>query len=202
MNKFIAAILSCLFISCTLSENLNQPSNKENSSTKNQKSSNSLVEYCKTASCRKNVRFRLKKKDGTYFEFSSKLAPPVIQPSFISIFPEETIYIEADKGKNGPINLVHVTENKNPKKTIVFNFTKDKKLGKGYSMVLKVHNPFSKPLRYNLGIMPIDSEKLFKTSSCPVIAGGFVYELWSYPIFQIVVAKLRFLNKGDDFGCK
>ncbi len=170
----------------------------------NQKQSrpDSFIDYCNEAPCRRNVIIHLMQKDGTIFEYESKLDPPVIQPSFISIYAGETIFIEADEGEHSPINLIHVSENTKPEKTIVYKFEQRADMGNGYDMVLTVHNPFSKPLRYNMGIMPLESDRLYKTSSCPVMAKGDCFEHWPFPIFQIAVANMRFLEKGDDFSCR
>ena len=159
-----------------------------------------LKEYCETAPCRKNMQFKLKKKDGTYFEYTAELTPPVVQPEFILIFPEETLFIEATEGKNAPIELKSVPENTHPERTIVFKFNQGDDAKTDTSMFLTVHNPFSRPLRYNLAMTPLEqqSKGLYKTSSCPVMAEGQVFEHWPYPIFQLIVSNMHFLKKSDD----
>ncbi|MCI5123551.1 MAG: hypothetical protein D3925_03510 [Candidatus Electrothrix sp. AR5] len=161
-----------------------------------------LEEYCKTAPCRKNNSFKLRKKDGTYFEYTSELDPPVVQPEFILIFPEEELFIEATEGKDAPLDFKHVPQNSQPEKTLVFKFTQsdDEKAGPG--MFLNVHNPFSKPLRYSLAMTPLGKEGLYKTSSCPVMAKGKAFEHWPYPLFQLIVSDMHFLKKGDDMSCR
>jgi hypothetical protein len=61
-------------------------------------------------------------------------------------------------------------------------------------MLLKVTNPFSQSLKFNMGMMPLDSDKLLKTSSCPVMAGGSSFESWPEPVFQVVLGNARFID--------
>jgi hypothetical protein len=50
-------------------------------------------------------------------------------------------------------------------------------------------------------MMPLASNALHATSSCPVIARGGSYEMWPYPIFQVLLAEGRLLRDGDDMSC-
>ncbi|WP_339132681.1 MAG: hypothetical protein WGN25_10805 [Candidatus Electrothrix sp. GW3-4] len=69
-------------------------------------------------------------------------------------------------------------------------------------MLLNVHNPFSRDLRYHLAITPLGKEDLYKTSSCPVPARKQAFEHWPYPLFQVAVADMHFLKQGDDMSCQ
>lgn len=162
----------------------------------------SLEEFCKSNPCRNNLNINLKQKDGSIYARTLKLLPPAIQSSFISIYAGETIYIEAKEGKEAPIDLVQVKKNQNPERTIVFKLEQQKEVSDGKSMLLTVKNPFSKAIRYNMGIMPLDQEKLLKTSSCPVKAKLSMFEIWPFPIFQVVVANMHFQKEEDDSSCK
>lgn len=162
----------------------------------------SLNEFCKSNPCRKDLTIILKQRDGTEFKNTFDLLPPVIQPSFISIYAGETIYIEALEGNEAPTDFVQVKKVMKPEKTITMKFQQQKDIGNGKSMLLTVENPFSKAIRYSMGIMPLDQERLLKTSSCPVIAKGSVFEIWPFPIFQIVVANIHFQKESDDGACK
>jgi len=162
----------------------------------------SLEEYCQSNPCRNNLKITLNQKDGSIYDKTFKILPPAVQPSFISIYAGETIYVEAKEGKDAPMELIQVKTIQNPERTIVFKFEQQKETGDGKSMLLTVKNPFSKAIRYNMGMMPLDRERLLKTSSCPVRAGLSVFENWPFPIFQIVVANIHFQKEDDDGSCK
>jgi hypothetical protein len=50
-------------------------------------------------------------------------------------------------------------------------------------------------------MMRLSSERLEKTSSCPVVPGGALFETWPYPIFQVLLANARLLEPGDKYDC-
>ena len=152
--------------------------------------------------CRKNLTIKLKQADGKYYERSFDLLPPAVQGSAIYIYSGETIFIEADVDGDHPVNFKQVLENKNPEDTIVFHLEQATDIDDGTGMMLTVKNPFPRPLHYKMEMMPLDKENLYKTSSCPVVAGGSVYEHWPHPIFQIVVGGLYFLKEGEELLCK
>jgi hypothetical protein len=194
MKKLIMLILFLSLIICT--------SLLAAKSSEKEASMQGFIEYCKTAMCRKNLTIKLKQADGKYYERSFELLPPAVQNSTICVYSGETIFIEADVDGDHPVNFKQVIENKNPEKTIVFHLEQSTDIGDGTGMMLTVNNPFPRPLHYKMGMMPLAKENLYKTSSCPVIAGGAVYEQWPHPIFQIVVGGLFFLKEGDSLECK
>jgi hypothetical protein len=195
-KRILAISASLLFSFSTHTAFAASPDQPDNTPRK------TLEEYCQTAPCRKNHSFKLKLEDGTFYEHTSELDPPVVQPAFILIFPGEELFIEATEGKEAPQDFKHVPENIHPERTLVFKFTQsdDEKAGAG--MFLSVDNPFSRPLRYHLAITPLGKQGLFKTSSCPVLPQKGSFEHWPYPLFQLAVADMRFLNKGDDMSCR
>ncbi len=177
-----------------------QISDRETPLSENEKE---FIKYCETANCRKNVKISLKKKDGSTFTFAKSLTTPVVQSGFITILAGETIYLEAEAGANGPINLEVVDKIENPEATITFEFKQNPDIGDGTNMILKVENPFDRAIRYRLGLMTPDSGDVYATSSCPVRAGISIIEMWPYPIFQLIFSEIIFIDEGiDDFSCK
>lgn len=43
----------------------------------------------------------------------------------------------------------------------------------------------------------IDSDKLFKTSSCPVMPEKSVYESWPHPIFQLAITNFHWVDESN-----
>ncbi len=158
--------------------------------------------FCEVAPCRERLRVRLRQAGSGYFDRTYRRLPPVVQPAFVSIYAGETLYIEAEEGEKGPVNLLHVEENRNPDRTIEIEFEQDGESGDGLGMLLVVRNPFARPLRYNLSMMPLDREEMYATSSCPVVPGGTTFESWPFPIFVIAMANLRFLGPEGPFRCE
>jgi hypothetical protein len=153
-------------------------------------------EFCKTRQCRKDMLVKIKKKDGSYFVSTQKLAPPAVEPRSISILPGETLFVEADIDSDLLVNLKQVTAVTHPEKTIRLEFWQEPTIRDGTEMLLKVSNPFEKHLRYKLYMMTTDSDSMRYTSSCPVMPGKFSLEHWPYPLFQIFVVDIKLVTPG------
>jgi hypothetical protein len=135
--------------------------------------------------------FHLKLADGSYFELTTKKAVPIVSGGLISVFPGETVYVEARLADNRLVDLVAVDRLVHPEHTLVFTLSQQQTIGDGTDMMLKVSNTFPVTLKYRLGFMRPDSTRLRKTSSCPLKGGSTQYEAWPHPIFQIVAASFR-----------
>lgn len=153
---------------------------------------------CEQTACRRNVRIRLQQEDGSYFDRTFEIFPGVVQPMGITVVAGETVYLEADVAGDTLANIRAVDDIRNPNKTIVAHFEQADHGG----MMLSLRNPFDRPLKFRMAIMPLDREDLYKTSSCPVIAGGGSYEMWPYPIFQVLLMEPRFLVSAGQMACE
>lgn len=151
-------------------------------------------EMCKENLCQKNLRVHLKLKDGKEYDRTFDVFPPVVQSIGLIFVAGQEINIEADVSGDTLVNYKVVDKITQPKKTITVSFKQEKDIG----MMLVVKNPFEKTLKFNMAIMPMDKDGLFKTSSCPIIAGGSIYEMWPEPIFQILLTNPKFLDAKDE----
>jgi hypothetical protein len=162
----------------------------------------SLEALCSTiyADCRRNQTVRLRTDDGsvkeTHFEVSY---PPVQNGELVTVFPGETIAIEGDWVEGRLTNLRSVPPPGDPERTIAFKF--EQMEGK-VDMMLTVSNPLETMIKYRLGLQTLDRDDVFKTSSCPVIAGGLAFELWPHPIFQLVVMDIEAIPDGGSMTCE
>lgn len=137
-------------------------------------SESNMADVCANAACQQHVRVTLKDKDGATFDRTFDWLPPVVQPFGVLVAAGQTVYVEADVVDGKLVNLKAVDKVTRPAKTITA--TLEQVDGRG--MMLSVKNPFDRPIKFSMGIMPLDKDTLFKTSSCPVIAGGNSFEMW------------------------
>lgn len=151
-----------------------------------------VADMCKATICQHHVHVLLKQKDGSVFDRTFDVMPGVVQPRWLAVLAGQTLYIEADKADDRLANFRVVESAAHPEKTLTVSLQQSD----DGSMLLKVTNPFSQAIKFNMGMMPLDSESLQKTSSCPVIAGGSGFESWPQSIFQVVLAKARFIDAG------
>ncbi|MEP6901783.1 MAG: hypothetical protein ABJA66_08540, partial [Actinomycetota bacterium] len=59
--------------------------------------------------------------------------------------------------------------------------------------ILSVKNPFSKDIIYDCLIQNYKTEKLQNTSIIPVRSKLLSFEMWGYPIPQVVISNVRFV---------
>lgn len=158
----------------------------------------SLEEVCKQTLCRK-PDFKLYIDATHQYENEPETPLPVLlENEFVTVYPGETIFIEASI-VNGSVKLEQaVSSNKHPERTLVFKFAQMKKQK---DMMLEVENPFTDDIKFKMEFMRIDSGKLFATSSCPVRGKLKLFEHWPYPIYQLLISQAKVLTASDKRVC-
>ncbi len=144
---------------------------------------------CAEILCRDPMTVRLVTGSGETHEttFDQPL-PIVIKGKAVTIFPGEEIFVEAEVVGGRLVNLQAVEAVRSPVRTLTLNLAQQDDGG----MLFTAINPFPTLLKYHLQMMLPTSDALKKTSSCPVMPdGGFVFEHWPHPIFQLVLTDPR-----------
>jgi hypothetical protein len=155
-------------------------------------------EMCRKTICQHDIRVTLKTKDGGTYDKTFDVMPGVVQPFGLAILAGQTVNIEADVTGDTLSNFRVVASNTHPEKTLTVRFEQSP----NGQMILALGNPFDRPLKFNMGIMPLDRPELMKTSSCPVKDHGQSYEMWPGALFQVVLTKPRFVGStGKDRTC-
>jgi len=157
---------------------------------------------CKQVLCRSPRPIRLKKKDGTLFEMTPPAPMPIVTAAVVTVVAGETVYVEAKREGERLVELRAVSQVASPDRTLTLQLKQEPSVGDGTGMILKVESPFPGVLKYRLGIMPLDGDRLLKTSSCPVIQGSASLEQWPYPIFQAAAAEFRFVEPSSEAARK
>ena len=157
------------------------------------KATPNLEEACKTVytDCRANYTVQFRLKDGSEYKQTFALTyPPVQNDTFVTIFPGESLRLEATVEGDRITKLKPATPTADPARTISLELKQmDGKAG----MMLLMTNPFPQPLKYRAGIHVPDLDGLRKTSSCSVLAGKSGFESWPYPLFEMVLTDFRLL---------
>jgi hypothetical protein len=133
------------------------------------------------------------------FESKGKFELPVLQGNLLSIYPGETLLIEATV-EGGRIMLERaVATNDKPERTIQFTF---KQLPGKLDMLLEIKNPLPAGVRFRMGFMRPSSGDIHSTSSCPVQPGLTGYEHWPFPIYQLVLTDATVVAPSEPMVCK
>lgn len=155
-----------------------------------------VSEMCASVTCVHDVRIVLTRPDGSVFDETFD-ALPLVQGNRISVYAGQTVSFEADLDGDRLVNLKAVDSAVNPKGTVTASLEQVESGG----MMLTVKNSFDRSLRIRMGMMPLSEERLVRTSSCPVISGGSGFEMWPYPIFQVMLADMQLLGTNDSMAC-
>jgi hypothetical protein len=153
-----------------------------------------IERLCQAVLCRKPSPIRLQLPAGEFFEMTPTSPTPIIAGDLVTVYPGETIRIEAKVEANRLVGLTAVPEVTHPERTLVFHLKQEPKIGDGIGMLLKVESPFAGVLKYRLGMMLPTGEDLLKTSACPLHAVKAVFEHWPHPVFQIVATDFRLVD--------
>lgn len=157
----------------------------------------SMEEYCAKEQCRRNKKVSFLTDTGP-IDQTLEIYWPVVQGNQLSLLPGDKVYIEAEI-KDGLItSLNQVSEITTPEKTLVFDF---QQIDGKVDMMLSVKNPFSSFIKFSLNMIDFRGQP-HQTSSCPVAAGGGVYEMWPHAIPELMVSNIRVLSETDSMACE
>src|SRR5215831_650563 len=117
------------------------------------------------------------------------------QDMSISIFPNQSVLVEATVYDKKFVNLKRVDSVSNPNITMTFRFYST---DAGKSMTLNVKNPFDRFVKYHIDMVDIRGN-LHHTSSCAVNREAF--EMWPHPIPELRISNFRFLEPDEKTGC-
>jgi hypothetical protein len=153
------------------------------------------------------IEVRLVKKDGSVFDHSYDPPTAVIQHgNQINLFAGQTLNVEVNVLADGSLANFHLVRKiVHPRYTLTFEFKQIQSDNAGWQMLLVIHNPFKRWLKYRAGYMLLspDLPNFYATSVCPVIPGGKAAETWPYPIFQLELLDLRLVRiKGNTITCE
>ncbi len=150
------------------------------------------------------VEVSLQKPDGSLFHLNSNPPEITIQDGgSIYILAGQSLNVEADIVDGKLTNMHLVDKIVHPEKTLTIKLFQADKPTKTLNMMLIVHNPFDKTIKYSAGMMVLDGPDgaIYATDSCPVMAKIMGIENWPMPIFQLVLTNFHTLDANDKMTC-
>jgi hypothetical protein len=144
---------------------------------------------CQRVPCRPVTPVRLKLNNKEYFEMEFPKGPYVAD-GFINVLAGEEMLVEFDDTDGILSNPRYVKSAAKPERTISFRLEQTDD-----GTTLRVKNPFSKNIIYDCLIQHYSEQRLRQTSILPVQAGLISFEMWPYPVAQVVVSNVRYVQK-------
>jgi hypothetical protein len=160
-----------------------------------------LATICANAPCRKNVKIALKKDDGD-FTLTMKLAPPIVYNGSVTVFPGDTIRLEAGEGANAFKNLKPVAAAEHPERTITITFRQELRADAKPAMALTIINPFGAKLSYAaLTVRSGDPATVAGADVCPAAAAAASRQEWPGLVTDVVLNDFRLLEPDEEPSC-
>lgn len=151
---------------------------------------------CSKAHCREARTVRVRREDGSTFEWNVPRLPIVTRDGLITVFAGEQVHVELTVDKDA-LAVRAVPKVVRPKSTVSFRLTQTD----GTAMRLTVSHNLPANLKYSLGLMLPAGGGLQTAPSCAAASGTVATETWPYPVFQVVITNLRFLPAGAPLSC-
>jgi hypothetical protein len=142
---------------------------------------------CRRVPCREATTITLKINKREFAEFEFPKGPYVVD-GYINLLAGEEINVEFEVVDNVLSNARYVAKISAPEKTIRFKLEQTEQ-----GTVLAVKNPFAKNILYDCLIQHYKTQGLKQISIMPVQSRLASFELWPYPITQVVINKVRFV---------
>lgn len=143
-----------------------------------------LAAYCADAPCRRDVVSRVRLADGRIQEESKPLHRPAITRDSVSVLLGEEIRA-VPEFDDATFRGWRPAERREGGRTTVMTI-KIEQIEDG-SIAAQIANSGRDPIKLRLYLRTPGAIEGDYTSSCPVVAGGSVYEYWSQPVIEVIV---------------
>jgi len=121
-----------------------------------------------------------------------KATPYFVKEKVLQLFCGESVFVECEVEGDSISSMKVVTQNLNPKKTIVIKFTQDSSDRKNIITSLNIENPFDRDLIYEAGMYTPISQQWKSTSVIPIRANLQSFETWPHAIITLVLDHWHF----------
>ena len=128
---------------------------------------------------------------------STNATTPNVGSTQLSILAGEQVYVEVAVQNKMIVGIKKVRNVIDPNNTMNFKFMKDENRK---IMTLSVENSLTSPVKYHIDMVDYRGG-LHNTSSCPVLAGKSVFEIWPHPIPEIRVTNFHFASEEEETIC-
>lgn len=158
-----------------------------------------LESYCERAPCRKDMAVRVRLTDGRIQEESAPLYRPAVTRNSVSVLLGEEIRAVPEFDDETFLGW-REAEQRESRRNIVLTF-KVTQMDSDASISAAISNNGEDPVKLRLYVRTAGAPEGEYTSSCPVVAGGTVYEYWSRPIVEVIVREASLLTEDSALMC-
>jgi hypothetical protein len=144
---------------------------------------------CQQVPCRPATTIKLKINTNEFAEFDFPKGPYVAD-GYINLLNGEEVNVEFTEDTDGLLKARYVEKVNSAEKIVTFKLVQTDD-----GTILSVKNPFGKNILYDCLIQHYQETRLRKTRIIPVESGLIGFEIWPYPITQVVISNIRYVAK-------
>lgn len=159
-----------------------------------------LENFCRSAACRRDVTVSVRLADGRVQHEHLPLYRPAIHRSSVSVLLGESIEAVPDFDDDDVFQGWRAPGRRESSRTPQLTFKLSQSEGDG-SIAASIANAGRDPVKLRLYIRDSGATEAEYTSSCPVIAGGGVYEYWTRPVAEMIVREATLLTDDAALLC-
>lgn len=160
---------------------------------------NDLEAYCRNAPCRENMVVRVRLADGRVQEETAPLYRPAVTRQSVSVLLGEEIRAVPEFDDETFLGW-REARRRESSRNLVLTFKLAQMHSDG-SLSAAISNSGDDPVKLRLYIRTPGSAEGEYTSSCPVVAGGTVYEYWSRPVAEVIIREASLLTEDSALMC-
>jgi hypothetical protein len=144
---------------------------------------------CATTVCRPAKTIILQRGKGQFIVPAP--AAPYVDDDVVIVRPGDDFYVAADDRDGALVNLRRIDPPAADAPNVIHFTYKQEQLDNGaFVMMLDVHSSFARALVYRaLAMSP--AKPLFVTSTCPLNPGITSIEMWTEPLWQLLLRNFR-----------
>ena len=156
-----------------------------------------LQRMCAQQACQRNVSVAMRDGKGNQYRKTFPLLPPIVQGPYFTVTAGQSLFLEADVVAGKVTNYRVVPGMQNPTKTFIVSLLQQE----DSRTQLYIVNPFTQNVKFNVGVLPLGSNKVVKTSSCPIQARKSGSIVWDKPVLQATIGYGVALAPNAPFAC-
>ena len=158
-----------------------------------------LEVLCRTQPCRRGISVQVRLSDGRIQEESAALYRPPILPASVSVLLGEEVEAVPEFGRGDVFEGWRESRRRESARTPVLNFRLNQE--NDGSMAAAISNSGRDPVKVDLFLRAPGAAVFEYTSTCPIIAGGTVFEYWNRPIVEMQVRSARVVSDDAALLC-
>ena len=156
-----------------------------------------LQRSCANQPCQRNVPVTIRDLKGATYTKTFDLLPPAVQNDGVLVMAGQRVYFEGALANGRVAALRHVNAITQPARTMSATLSQ---LPDG-RMQYVLTNPFAQPIKFEVGVTVLGSNRTVRTASCPILPGKSGTIIWDQPVLMAIAAGGVAITQQSQMNC-